>query len=173
MCLGDRVVLCPSSNFQPPATNHIQHPMSDYSTSNIQLFGIHVQVLAEKSQTGNGWSSVLYTAPPFFPGPPLHYHRETEEGFFVHKGTLTITLNGETRDLEAGDFVLVPAGAVHTFSNRTDQPVTMLCFFTPGGFEDYFRELAIMAANSPTWPPADKKKWLDLQEQYDTIGVQE
>ena len=71
--------------------------------------------------------------------------------FYVLEGTLTMQLDDETLDLGPGSFACVPPGTVHTFSNRSDQPVRFLNFNTPAGWEDYMRDLAAaLAAGNPT-----------------------
>jgi oxalate decarboxylase/phosphoglucose isomerase-like protein (cupin superfamily) len=71
--------------------------------------------------------------------------------FYVLEGTLTMRLAEETVDLGAGSFVCVLPGIVHTFSNRSEQPVRFLNFNTPAGWEKYMRDLAAtLASGSPT-----------------------
>ena len=48
---------------------------------------------------------------------PNHYHKVKEESFQVLSGTLTLTMNDETRDIKAGEVVTVERGAVHAFSS--------------------------------------------------------
>lgn len=52
-------------------------------------------------------------------GPPPHLHREHQEAFFVVAGTLVFTAGDEAIEAGAGSFVFIPAGVVHTFSNRS------------------------------------------------------
>lgn len=66
-------------------------------------------------------------------------------------GPLTMRLGDETVELEAGSFVCVPPGVVHTFSNQSDGPVRILNFNTPAGWENYMRDLAgALASGTPT-----------------------
>ncbi len=48
---------------------------------------------------------------------PNHYHKIKEETFHVLYGTLTLTLNGITRDYKAGEVVTVERGAGHAFTS--------------------------------------------------------
>jgi mannose-6-phosphate isomerase-like protein (cupin superfamily) len=52
-------------------------------------------------------------------GRPPHLHREHQEAFFVVEGTLTFRAGEETIKAEAGSFLFIPSGVVHTFSNRS------------------------------------------------------
>ena len=64
---------------------------------------------------------------------------------------LTLRLGDETLELVPGSFACVPPGTVHTFSNHSEQPARFLNFNTPGGWENYMRDLAgALAAGSPT-----------------------
>lgn len=48
---------------------------------------------------------------------PCHYHKVKEESFQVLHGTLTLTLDGKTFDVKAGDVVTVERGSKHAFSS--------------------------------------------------------
>src|SRR3954447_14882861 len=48
----------------------------------------------------------------------------------------------ETIAAPAGTYAVVPPGVVHTFSNPADAPARFLSAHVPGGFEQYFREIA-------------------------------
>ncbi len=80
--------------------------------------------------------------PPGFPGPPPHTHETYVDSFYVLEGTLTVRFAEEEVEAGAVAFVCVPPGVVHTFMNRSDGEVRVLNFMAPGGFEQYFREVA-------------------------------
>jgi quercetin dioxygenase-like cupin family protein len=69
--------------------------------------------------------------------------------FYVLEGTLTMQLGEETHEAGPGTFVCVPPGVVHAFRNASDEPVRFLNFNTPGGFENYMRDLAEAARSAP------------------------
>ena len=58
-------------------------------------------------------------------------HHGSDEAFAVLAGRLTVLVGTERRLLEAGDFVLVPAGTTHTFATVGDDPVSVLAVMTP------------------------------------------
>ena len=72
--------------------------------------------------------------------------------FYVLEGTLTMRLGDETHELGPGSFACVPPGVVHTFSNPSDRPVRLLNFNTPGGWENYMRDLGEAAKSGPLTP---------------------
>ncbi len=60
-----------------------------------------------------------------------HYHRETEEIYFVTKGSGELEVDGETRHVRPGDAVLIPPGAWHTLENDGTSELTILCMCSP------------------------------------------
>ena len=64
---------------------------------------------------GAPFSAYIVTAKPG-QGPPLHTHPYVEVAFII-EGTATITVGEETREVNAGGIVVIPAGAPHRFVN--------------------------------------------------------
>lgn len=60
-----------------------------------------------------------------------HYHRETEEIYFVRKGSGTMEVDGDTRKIRPGDAVLIPAGAWHSLENDGNSELIFLCVCSP------------------------------------------
>jgi quercetin dioxygenase-like cupin family protein len=52
-------------------------------------------------------------------GPPLHTHPYGEVAFTL-EGCATITVENETREVKAGDIVVIPANTPHRFVNFGD-----------------------------------------------------
>jgi len=52
-------------------------------------------------------------------GPPLHTHPYVEIAFTL-EGTATITVGNETREMNAGGIVVIPANTPHRFVNSGD-----------------------------------------------------
>jgi mannose-6-phosphate isomerase-like protein (cupin superfamily) len=106
--------------------------------------------------TGEDTAGSLYlgeaVAQPGFAGPPPHRHRHLHDMFYVLEGVLTVMLGEETLKLEAGSFVCVPPGTVHTFSNRSEERARFLNFNTPAGWENYMRDLGELLASGDPGP---------------------
>ena len=66
-----------------------------------------------------------------------HYHLSYAERFEVLRGTLEVTVGGETRTLHPGAAAVAPKKTRHHFRNRTGEPATFLVELRPGsaGFE--------------------------------------
>ncbi|MEX1118506.1 MAG: cupin domain-containing protein [Terrimicrobiaceae bacterium] len=58
-----------------------------------------------------------------------HYHRESEEFYFLLEGEGQMEIDGEVRSVSVGDGVLIPAGAWHQIS--TMRGVRFLCCCAP------------------------------------------
>jgi quercetin dioxygenase-like cupin family protein len=98
-------------------------------------------------------------------GPPPHVHREHQEAFFVVEGTLNFRADEETIEAEAGCFIFIPPGVVHTFSNGSDAPATCVNAYVPGGIEGFFIEVGeLLALGEPDPAEIDR-----LSAKYDVF----
>ncbi len=60
-----------------------------------------------------------------------HYHRLTEEIYFVLKGQGRMEVNGDVTHVRPGDAVLIPAGAWHQLENNGTSELRILCCCAP------------------------------------------
>jgi mannose-6-phosphate isomerase-like protein (cupin superfamily) len=58
-----------------------------------------------------------------------HYHKLSEEFYFILEGAGEMNVDDETRDVGPGDAILIPAGAWHTIRAKTD--LRFLCCCAP------------------------------------------
>jgi mannose-6-phosphate isomerase-like protein (cupin superfamily) len=58
-----------------------------------------------------------------------HYHGASEEIYFLLEGTGVLELDGQLRDVQSGDAVLIPAGTWHQI--RALEPLRFLCCCSP------------------------------------------
>ena len=90
--------------------------------------------------------------------PAPHYHRDVDEVVYVLEGTMTFSLDGEKRELRAGDCLFVPRGRVHGFENLHREPVRSLAVLTPGLIgRRYFEEIGA-EVNGPGKPDMARVK---------------
>ncbi len=76
-------------------------------------------------------------------GPGPHFHRAMSEAFFVLSGTVTLYDGTGWTEAHRNDFLYVPPGGIHGFSNEADEPASLLMLFAPGApREHYFEGLA-------------------------------
>ena len=72
-------------------------------------------------------------------GPPRHVH-DFDEMLLVVEGRVLVELDGETAELESGDFAWLAAGHEHTFANTGHGTVRALGLAIPSGIEALFAE---------------------------------
>lgn len=70
-----------------------------------------------------------------------HYHRRSEEFYFLIEGTGDMELDGEHRAVGPGDAVLIPAGSWHQITADPGGPIRMLvCCAPPYSHDDTYLE---------------------------------
>lgn len=72
----------------------------------------------------------------------MHAHEHEDEISHVLAGRLGVQVGDEVIEAGPGDTVVKPRGVAHAFWNAADEPVRFLELITPGGFEDYFDDVA-------------------------------
>lgn len=120
----------------------------------LGIVGDVARILVDGEATG-GQSCVFEgtTAPGL--GPPLHRHANEDEYFYVVRGTVKFSINGEIRIATPGALVFAPRGSVHTFVNAGKEPSVMVIWVTPSGLEKAFRENAELFQRNPKATPAE------------------
>lgn len=58
-----------------------------------------------------------------------HYHKVTEEFYFILEGTGHMEIDGKVKSVGPGDAILIPAGAWHEITATT--PLRFLCCCAP------------------------------------------
>lgn len=71
---------------------------------------------------------------------PMHFHAE-DEIFHILEGTVTFSIDSEVFNASVGSIVVIPSGAHHAWRNRSNSPIRMLTFFSPGGVEELYPKL--------------------------------
>ncbi|CAN5618129.1 hypothetical protein BH23CHL7_BH23CHL7_08150 [soil metagenome] len=81
-------------------------------------------------------------------------------------GRVRIYDGAEWHDAAVGDFVHVPAGGIHGFSNESGAPAQMLIHFAPGApREAYFEALARFSKEG--WPEGEElEAFFAAHDQY-------
>ncbi|MGI8421532.1 MAG: cupin domain-containing protein [Gaiellaceae bacterium] len=60
-----------------------------------------------------------------------HYHRASEELYYLERGSGTMEIDGETREVGPGDAILIPPGAWHQLVATGDAELRFLCCCAP------------------------------------------
>jgi mannose-6-phosphate isomerase-like protein (cupin superfamily) len=61
-----------------------------------------------------------------------HYHPQAEEIYYITHGTGRIRIEGEVRDVAAGDAIAIPPGRKHKLWNTGPATLRLLCCCAPG-----------------------------------------
>jgi uncharacterized cupin superfamily protein len=94
------------------------------------------------SATGGAFGLVEHDLPARQLGSPVHTHEREDEYSYVLEGQLTAQIGDAVVEAGPGELVVKPRGIPHAFWNAGSEPVRFLELITPGGFEEYFFELA-------------------------------
>ena len=68
-----------------------------------------------------------------------HYHRLSEEFYFILEGSGAMEIDGEAREVGPGDAILIPAAAWHTITAR-ERLRLLCCCAPPYAHEDTYFE---------------------------------
>jgi mannose-6-phosphate isomerase-like protein (cupin superfamily) len=96
--------------------------MSFVNLEQLPFVGMSHEFVGEKH--GAPFSVYIVTAKPG-QGPPLLTHPYTEVAFTI-EGIATITVGDETREVEAGGIVVIPANTPHRFVNSGETPLRQI-----------------------------------------------
>lgn len=107
----------------------------------LHAFGDEVTILLSGVQTGGKFTLFSDVTPPQG-GPPLHYHKNEDEHFFVVDGRASFYQAGQWSEVPAGTAVFMPRGVVHAFKNVGHTPLRQIIQTTPAGFERFFQRCA-------------------------------
>jgi quercetin dioxygenase-like cupin family protein len=123
-------------------------PNSTAARAELDFLGSRVQILVDGAETEGRFSLLDMIEVPPGHMPPLHVHRDHEEGFLVLEGEVTLFLPGEEMHLGPGDFLLAPRGVPHAY-RVGDRPARWLIVTSPAGFERFVSDVAALEAPAP------------------------
>ena len=98
---------------------------------------------------------------------PVHVHHRTDETFYVLSGRLTLWVDGQTHELEAGDYVHIPRGVPHAQGNRGEASTHLLMTVSPGDFIGFFRAREVIIQTAPPGHPDYGPRMRALGEEFD------
>ena len=131
----------------------------------LDVLGVTVRVTVSSDESG-GSISVFVTENAPRIGPPLHVHRNEDETFFVIDGEYRVRIGEELMTLTAGQSAFLPRGIPHTYANSGTTTGKLLVFATPGGFENFFRDVDALCragtASPETLAPVGAKHGLEF-----------
>src|SRR5258706_1938972 len=106
-------------------------------------------------------------------GPPPHRH-DFEEMFTILAGEIELTFRGEAQRASAGSTVNIPANAPHSFKNKSNQPVRLLCMCTPTGQEEFFVAVGDPVGRRTAPPPQlGKEEQVERKQQAKSLSAKD
>jgi quercetin dioxygenase-like cupin family protein len=97
---------------------------------------------------------------------PAHSHDHYEETIYGIDGVLSWTVDGKQIDVEPGQAICIPRGAVHRFDNNGNRDVKVLCVISPAEIgPQYFRESAEVINGTGGGPP-DPAKLIEIMRRH-------
>jgi mannose-6-phosphate isomerase-like protein (cupin superfamily) len=127
--------------------------------------GVHWKI--NGPATGQRFAVVHHPIAPHSLAAPLHYHHKEDEFSYVLEGTLGALLGDEVVTAGAGTWVFKPRKQWHTFWNPGDTPCRIIEIISPGGFENYFRDVTASWGDLDKFAEINRKYSLDMD--FDSI----
>ena len=128
----------------------------------IKVGQLEIRYLVDGAQTG-GLGLFEMKVPAGAHVPPPHSHTDNEECVYVLEGVLRYSVDDETRDLNPGDWMSTPRGAVHQFSNPGAATARALVMMTPDVGAQYFLDVAAVVGAGG---PPDRAKLMQVMTRY-------
>lgn len=116
--------------------------------SDVRWMGTKYSIAAINRDSA-GLIGVFEGVVPAGDGPPIHIHHNEDEVICVLEGEYEFWLDGNTTRGGPGTSIFLPRGVPHTFRVRGRNPGRNLGIVTPGGFENFFVEVASRALMIP------------------------
>jgi quercetin dioxygenase-like cupin family protein len=95
----------------------------------------------------------------------LHVHRLQEETFYMLEGECEWHVGDQVVRATPGTYLFIPPGVPHNITNVSEKPARVLMTVSPPGHEQYFEEVAQLAARGAR---PDAKALAELRARYDT-----
>jgi quercetin dioxygenase-like cupin family protein len=136
----------------------------------LKIHGADVLVKLASADTNGAAVVFFHQGVPPLSGPPLHRHSREDEWFYVLDGEITFEIDGRRTVLHAGGSAFAPRGTAHTFKNFRDSSAKMLVMVTPGGFQQFFEELAELNRGLQAPHMAPTTEWLMQEYGMELLG---
>lgn len=132
------------------------------SDESFDFGGLGVVWKIDAEETEGRFSVVHHPMAPGALAAPLHRHHNEDEISYVISGTLGALLGDDVVRAGPGSWVFKPRGQWHTFWNAGDDVCEIVEIISPGGFEEYFREVAAAWGDLEAFAAINAKYDLDM-----------
>jgi len=122
----------------------------------------------------DGEHTVLEMVAPPGDQPPLHVHRDSDEGFYLLEGDVLFWAGDVERRLGPGDFVLGPKGVPHAYRVMSETPARFIVTSSTGAFAAFVRAYGEPAPRrelpEPAAPDVERLGRLAGEHGIDLLG---
>lgn len=98
------------------------------------------RILATGTDTGGAFTQWEVVVPPGG-GPRPHVHSREVESVLVLEGKIELDVGGVLTEAVVGDYVVLPVGVPHAFTNTSREQAVLLFTVAPAGLEQFFFEV--------------------------------
>ncbi|MEU8391041.1 cupin domain-containing protein [Micromonospora sp. NPDC048842] len=130
-----------------------------------------VYTMKATAKTTNGSLGLVEASVPPGGGPVAHVHNSGDEAFYLLSGELEFLDGDRTYTAQSGDFLFVPRGIRHRFTNKSLHTAKLLFMFTPGGLEASFVEGGDDPQPGVPVPPWDMARFGLMKEVVDRLDL--
>jgi quercetin dioxygenase-like cupin family protein len=120
-------------------SNYTPEPDTRTESEHYHVLGATLSITADAETTNGEYLVLDILVPPMFENG-LHTH-DPSEVFHVIEGEARLHVDGRDQTLGPGASGYVPGGEAHGFANESDDVCRVIAVMTPGGAEDFFREV--------------------------------
>ncbi|OBK72014.1 cupin domain-containing protein [Mycobacterium sp. 1274761.0] len=123
------------------------------------------------SRTTGGLVSIVEHPFPVGTITAAHRHTREDEHSYVLAGEIGFRSDDSEVVLGPGGYITKPRGQMHAMWNAGTEPGRIIEVITPGGFENYFRELGELLMSEPVGakpgaPLHESAEFIELAEKY-------
>ncbi len=104
----------------------------EYCTPFITKDGSTIRELLAHRNSAIRKQSLAEATVPVGVRTQLHHHLETEEIYYVLRGTGVMTIEDQTRGIGPGDAIAILPGKRHCIENNGSEDLVFLCCCAPG-----------------------------------------
>jgi quercetin dioxygenase-like cupin family protein len=122
-----------------------------------------VYTMKATAETTHGSLGFVEASVPPGGGPRAHQHDDADEAFYLISGELEFLDGDRIFTAHSGDFVFVPRGIHHRFTNKGLHTAKLLFLFTPGGVETALARGGDDPEPGVAPPPWDEERHARLQ----------
>ncbi|APA66306.1 cupin domain-containing protein [Maribacter sp. 1_2014MBL_MicDiv] len=123
--------------------------------------------------TSGDYDLMIAETPPHVQGPPPHSHNSFKEYFLIVEGEMEFFVNGEIKNIKAGESLDIQPNTLHTFRNTGDASCKWVNIHSPKGFRAFFDKMGIAEeiedAQTKSVAPEIIQKVIETAGDFDMI----